>query len=110
MMQPVLNLIKGDYQMSAPKRTANELVDEHFVTTHTTTSNIDLGSSDGIRRAVEACVRAIKSLANHIDGTGPGGVPEATTGVRTTTDPATGALVYTDIATGKRTDKAGKPL
>jgi hypothetical protein len=108
------NQIKGNSQMTR-KKTANELVHDHFVTHTTTTTNVDLGSSDGIRKTIEACVSAIKALADHIDGiyTDEDVAPEArvvSPEVRTSTDPLTGATVYTDVATGKRTDKDGKVL
>jgi hypothetical protein len=52
----------------AAKKTANDVVDSHLVTTTVTNTGLDLGSSDGIRRAIEALVKAVRGLADHIDG------------------------------------------
>ena len=76
-----------------PKKTANMVVAGAYTTTTVTTTGDDLGSSDGIRKAVQANATAIRLLADHIDGIA--------------TDPATG--VRAD-ASGKPVDAFGKPV
>jgi hypothetical protein len=104
-----------------PKKTANMVVDGAYTTTTVTSNTDDLGSSDGIRRAVQANARAIRLLADHIDGI----ATDPVTGVRTepgtagpaptqapdpgfSTNPLTG--VRTNLATGARTDSFGKTV
>lgn len=73
------------YKMAATPKTANQVIDTAYKSTNTVAVGDNLNSTDGIKNAIIANARAIRLLADHVDG------------------------ITTD-ETGARVDKSGKPV